>query len=182
MAAMRALADELESPKYSHIERERRWLVDPASRPALDGMAFVLIEDLYIRGSRMRLRSMSNAATGERSLKLTKKYESADPLARPIVTTYLTEAEHALLAVLGADPLTKRRYAISISGVEWSLDVFAGDLGGLELLEIEAPDAGSLASLTPPLWVTAEISSDTAYQGGTLATSGLPEELKWRRS
>jgi CYTH domain-containing protein len=182
MTAMRALADEMQSSKYAHVERERRWLVDPASRPPLDGLDWVLIEDRYIRGTRMRLRRMSNSVTGERSLKLTKKYDSPDPLARPIVTAYLTEAEHALLSTLEADPLTKRRYSIAVGGFEWSLDLFAGPLEGLELLEIEAPDAQSLTRLTPPGWVRAEVSSDSNYEGGTLARRGLPKETTWRQS
>ena len=177
---MRALADELMSPKYAHIERERRWLVDPRARPPLDGRPFVAIDDRYIRGTRLRLRRMSDGATGAQSLKLTKKYECDDALARPIVTAYLSEGEHALLATLDADPLAKRRYRLSEDGVEWSLDVFAGPLAGLELLEIEAADGAALVALRPPSWAIREVSAEPRYQGGTLAAHGLPREEPWR--
>ena len=180
--AMRALADELVSPKYSHIERERRWLVDPRARPPLDGLTHVAIDDRYIRGTRLRLRRMTDSASGAASLKLTKKYDCAEPLARPIVTVYLAEAEHALFATLAADPLAKRRYTLAEGGAEWSLDVFAGSLDGLELLESEAADGAALAALQPPSWAVREVSADPRFDGGTLAAHGLPEEDLWRPS
>jgi CYTH domain-containing protein len=179
---MRALADELLSPKYAHIERERRWLVDRRARPPLDGLPFVAIEDRYIRGTRLRLRRMADAATGEQSLKLTKKYDCDDALARPIVTVYLGEAEYALLATLDADPLAKRRYRVAEDGVEWSLDVFSGPLDGLELLESEAADGAALVALRPPSWAIREVSADPRYEGGTLAAHGPPKEEPWRPS
>ena len=179
---MRGLEQEIDSPKYAHIERERRWLVDARARPPLDGRPFVAIDDRYIRGTRLRLRRMSDEASGEQSLKLTKKYDCGDALARPIVTAYLSEAEHALLAQLPADPLAKRRYRLVEQGVEWSLDVFGGPLAGLELLESEASGDAALAALRPPAWAVREVSADPRFDGGTLAARGLPEEAVWQPS
>jgi CYTH domain-containing protein len=186
---MRALANEMDSPKYAHIERERRWLVDPGARPPLDGLPFVAIDDRYIRGTRLRLRRMADGTGGTggggggaQSLKLTKKYACAEPLARPIVTAYLTQAEYDLLATLSADTLAKRRYRIAEQGVEWSLDVFAGPLDGLEQLECEAADGPALAALQPPFWATREVTADPRFEGATLAAHSLPEEQSWRPS
>lgn len=97
---MRTGVDETFAPKYAYIERERRWLVDGKARPLLDGLPSVLIEDRYLIGTRMRLRRMTDSMSDAVSLKLTKKYEADDPLARPIVTSYLTEDEFSLLATL----------------------------------------------------------------------------------
>lgn len=169
---MRTGADEAADPKYAHVERERRWLVHPAARPAVAGEG-VLIEDRYIAGTRCRLRRMSRG--GAMSLKLTRKYEAVDPTARPIVTAYLTKEEYAVFASLPAHTVVKRRHAIEHAGTEWSLDRFEGALAGLELIEIEAPDAPTLAALVPPAWAVREVSDDPRYQGGTLATQGIPE-------
>ena len=103
-------------------------------------------------------------------MKLTKKYETDDPLARPIVTAYLTSMEYAALAVLPADVVTKRRYKID----GFSLDQFEGALAGLELVERECPDDDSLKALAPPSWAGREVTEDKAFQGGTLAVLGLP--------
>ena len=125
---MRTGETEARNPKYAHIERERRFLVDPRRRPDLAGRRAILIEDRYITGTRLRLRRMTDGATGETAVKLTKKYEAADPLARPIVTTYLSEAEFALLAALPALPLVKRRYPLQLDEGEMGIDVFEGPL------------------------------------------------------
>jgi CYTH domain-containing protein len=170
----RGLDTEAGEPKYARFELERRWLVEPSSRPPLAGMDFTLIEDRYIAGTRLRLRRMTR---GERTvLKLTKKYDTGRPEARPVVTAYLTEAEHAVIAALPAAPMRKRRVHFEIEGRYWSLDLFEGALAGLELVETEAADEAALAALVPPRWATKEVTHDARYQCGALAqTNALPE-------
>jgi CYTH domain-containing protein len=174
--AIRGLDTETGDPKYARTEFERRWLVDKAERPALTGLWSTRIEDLYIDGTRVRLRRMSRPELGEIKFKLTKKYECADASARPIVTAYLTEAEYELLRVLPAHALVKTRYHISIDGHWWSLDVFDS---GLELVESEADDAAALAALVPPPWATTEVTHDPRYQGGSLARAdAVPSNVR----
>ena len=170
---MRTAQDEQQSPKYSHFERERRWLVAADKVPTRGGQAGVLIEDRYICGTRIRLRRMTDEATGAVSLKLTKKYDAADPRTRAIVTAYLTEAEYAVFAGLSANELSKRRYKADWRGLAFSVDVFAGSHAGLVLAEIEMDDHDSLCALAPPDWAGREVTDDEAFQGGNLAASGL---------
>lgn len=173
---IRGLDTETGEPKYARLELERRWLVDRTARPSLDDVPSTLIEDRYLAGTRMRLRRMSRPDLGEVKWKLTKKYECADPAMRPIVTAYLTAAEHALLAALPAHPMRKTRCHLLIDGRWWSLDVFEGPLAGLELVEAEAADAADLAALVPPPWTTKEVTRDARYQCGALAqTNAIPE-------
>lgn len=172
---MRTGADEAAAPKYAHVERERRWLADPARLPVLPA-THVLIEDHYISGTRMRLRRMTDSASGEVALKLTKKYEAADPLARAIVTAYLDEAEFALVAGLPGVMIVKRRFDLVGNGITYSLDRFEGDLAGLELVEVEWPDDAGLRGLPAPPGAIREVSDDPRYQGGSLVASGIPKE------
>ena len=172
----RGLDTETGDPKYARFELERRWLVDTARRPSIDGAWTTLIEDRYIVGTRMRLRRMSRPDLGEVKWKLTKKYDTERPEARPIVTAYLTEAEYGVLAALPSRTMRKRRYHLPIDGRLWSLDVFEGALAGLELVEAEAADEAELAGLVPPVWATKEITRDPRYQCGSLAqTNAIPE-------
>lgn len=172
---MRGVEDEALNPKYAHVERERRWLVDIESRPDISALAHILIEDHYISNSRFRLRRMTDSTTHQSVCKLTKKYESADPLARPIVTAYLSDSEYALFESLPAQILIKRRYKIIDGGLNWTLDCFDGDLAGHELLEIEWPDDMGLRKLSPPSWAIREVSNDARFQGGSLVTDGFME-------
>ncbi len=166
---LRGLDEELAAHKYSHVERERRFLVDPLRRPSLDGCRSILIEDLYITDTRCRLRRMTDSVGGRVVLKLSKKYDVADPLARPLVTTYLTPEEYALFAALPGHWLRKRRHAVPRTSGEFGIDLFEGSLSGLELAEIEQPDAASLAAVPVPEWARSEVTCDPDFQGGTLA-------------
>ncbi len=172
---MRTGADEIRAPKYAHIERERRWLVDRDARPSLASLPSTLIEDRYIIGTRLRLRRMSASESDAVSLKLTKKYEADDPLARPIVTSYLSPEEYDVFAALPAMTLTKRRFKLADAGLEFSVDQFSGALAGLELAEIECADDAVLRALRTPDWAVREVSHDPRYQGGSLAQFGIPE-------
>lgn len=174
---IRFAEDEANSPKYAHIERERRWRVDGTQRPVLVAAPSILIEDRYIDGTRMRLRQMTDNASGAVSRKLTKKYETGDPTARPIVTAYLSDAEFALFDQLPCRTITKQRFAIDWDGKQFSLDIFEGALASLELLEIEWPDADGLHSIMPPPWAAYEVSHDPTYQGGSLTVQGIPENF-----
>jgi CYTH domain-containing protein len=172
---MRGPADEAASPKYAHVERERRWLVDATRLRELDLASAVAIEDRYIEGTRLRLRTM-RSAEGETVFKLTKKYASDDPLARPIVTAYLSEAEHAVLAALPAAPLNKHRFRIAGDRQGFAIDRFEGPLRGLLLAEIELDREVDLRALLPPAWAVREVSHDPRYDGANLARDGIPTE------
>lgn len=167
--------DSVSLPKYAHVERERRWLIDTATRPALDGLRSVRIEDRYLDGGRLRLRRVIEDGIPD-VMKLTKKYDCADPLARPIVTAYLTDSEYATLAELPGKALIKRRFKMPLDGHLWCGDVFEGGLAGLELLEVEMMEDAALRAIYPPSWATPEVSNDVGFQGGSLAAAGIPEE------
>lgn len=171
---MRGPVDEAAEPKYAHLERERRWLVDPDRLDIASLEDPITIHDRYILGTRLRLRSMQS---GRQSVwKLTRKYECEDPLARPIVTAYLTEEEYETLATLPALDLRKVRHKVHNSGSDFSVDRFEGNLAGLWLAEIELEDGDLLAALPNPSWSLADVSHDPRYQGFTLAHSGIPKD------
>jgi CYTH domain-containing protein len=138
--------------------------------------ACATMQDRYIDGTRMRLRQMTDVSTGARSRKLSKKYETRDALARPIVTAYLSDAEYDLLATLPAHVLTKRRYEVSTAQGDFMIDRFEGALSGLGLAEIEMDDDDALRALDAPAWAGRDVSQDERYQGGTLALHGLAQE------
>ena len=169
---MRTADDEAAAPKYAHIERERRWLVRADAVP--DGEDPIAIVDRYISGTRIRLREMRRGV--DVVWKLTKKYDCADPLARPIVTVYLTRAEYDAMAALPALTLAKHRYQVNEGARKFSLDRFGGPHAGLMLAELEMEDNAALRRLADPAWAIRDVSDDVRYQGATLAAHGLPEE------
>lgn len=157
---------------YARLEAERRWLVtEPSARPAADARR---IEDRYLDGTRLRLRSVT-APDGTVVRKLGHK-TTPDPGHPSTVwhtSLYLDEGEAAVLGALPGRVLVKDRYVLSDdAGRQWALDVFRGALAGLVLVEVElAETAGpqQAVDLRPPVPTRREVSDDVRYTGGALA-------------
>lgn len=155
--------------KYARVERERRFLVSPASAPALS-VDFTRFEDLYLDGTHLRLR-VASASAGEVEYKLTQKLQQSDARLRVITTTYLSAAEHRTLSTLAGKRLVKRRHRVRQTALEWGVDVFEGALAGLVLAEIEAETDAALRAIAPPSFAPLEVTDYAAFTGGALAAT-----------
>lgn len=158
-----------EELKYTRIEYERRFLVSPHSdwRSSVEAYS-KLFEDCYIRGTRLRLRILTDSDTGRRVIKLTKKSESPSPYYRTISRILLSRGEYELLNRLEGDRLTKTRYYHNYLGRIFSIDVFQGELDGLILCETEADRLEDLMSIEQPPYATREVTEDPFFDGGSL--------------
>lgn len=158
-------------PKYAHWVAERRFLVDPARLPPLEPGESRLIEDLYIDGGRLRLRSITYAKTGEKEFKLAKKYAPDNPMVGPMTNLYLSAEEYAVLNVLPGARITKRRHKIGA----FTVDMFEGPLEGLVTAECEATNRMAALRFDVPDWCVREVTSEIEFTGWNLAqTQALP--------
>ena len=131
------------------------------------------ISDLYITGTRIRLRrAVETTASGSTtSYKFTQKVPA--PAGGPglITTMYLNEAEHSVLSGLPGSRLTKTRYSVPPFGV----DVFTGTLAGLLMAEIEFESAEEEKHFPVPPDVIAEVTADPRLSGGRLTLTKRSE-------
>ena len=162
----------LKPEKYAAVERERRWLC--AGLPDLSVVRAEAIEDLYVEGSRLRLRRATPVGGGAAILRLSKKADLA-PERRLITTLYLTEAEYALFEDLPGRVLRKTRHYYAAGDVTLSVDRFEGALAGLFLAEAEFADDAAMAAFPQPAFAVREVTDDPRYTGGELVTRGRPE-------
>jgi CYTH domain-containing protein len=151
-----------ELPKYSHLEIERRWLVD-LSAIDLARAPFREIDDLYIADSRLRLRRMSGPS--EVIFKLGKKYGKQTALSEPITNLYLTENEYRRLADLPGHHTRKRRYSLPLG----SLDVYVEPNKDFAVFEVEFNDELAANQFELPPFVTREITNESGFSGVSLA-------------
>lgn len=158
-----------ELPRYALLEIERRWLVDLAAVGDLTDVPYRVIDDLYIAGTRLRLRKVTDR-NGVGVFKLGKKYGKRTPLAEPITTLYLSDAEHQKLAGLPGASLTKKRYTIAGG----SLDVFPPPHDGLAIFELELPSEEAAGAYVPPPFVRREVTGDPSFTGFALAARAAP--------
>ncbi|HXF41094.1 MAG TPA: hypothetical protein VN687_15370 [Blastocatellia bacterium] len=155
--------------RYTRVEYERRFLVAPGA----DWKRFVqsyskTYEDKYLRGTRLRLRILTDSDTGRRVLKLNKKSESPSPYFRTVSRILLSQEEYEFLDRLDGDRLRKTRYYHDHLGRVFSIDEFEGELEGLVLCETEAESLEDLMSAEPPSFISHEVSEDSFFEGGNL--------------
>jgi CYTH domain-containing protein len=161
---------------YTHVERERRWLCRDAPRDLI--VQSERITDLYVSGTRLRLREARLLDGGAAKLRLSRKAD-VDSHTRLITSIYLPEAEFAVLAAsLPGRRITKLRHRLrSPPGVLMSLDEFQEGLAGLVLLEAEFAAADLMAGFATPDFALREVTDDARYGGGALAADGLAKAL-----
>lgn len=153
-----------ELPKYSHVEIERRWLVDLDQLGDLSRYARREIDDLYISDSRLRLRRVCGPAD-EVTFKLGKKYGKCSALSEPITNLYLTEHEYGQLLSLPGSRARKHRYAFGGG----ALDVYVEPCPGLAVFEVEFTNERSAQDYQPPAFVMREITAEAEFAGMSVA-------------
>ncbi len=158
----------METPKYSLLENERRFLVESLAEVDLDLENYVQINDLYLPNTNMRLRRAAST-DGSVTYKLCKKYPANDYYSVAIVNVYLSLEEYSLFAALPSRKLSKRRYRV-LDGDDWlGINVFEGQLAGLVLCEAEMPTREQIYSFQFPMWATTEVTEDVFFTGGHLS-------------
>ena len=162
--------------KYARPERERRFLMGAVpNEPA--PIRVVRITDLYVTGTRLRLRRMLER-TGDSEVKiykLTQKLPRGSGASGLITTLYLSADEYEVLCVLPGVTLTKTRLSLPPFGV----DIFDPPLDGLFLAEVEFDSDAAMASFEVPNWSVAEVTTDVRFTGGRLASTGADELQSW---
>ncbi|MDQ3255137.1 MAG: hypothetical protein M3R15_14745 [Acidobacteriota bacterium] len=159
------------SPKYTRIERERRFLLRelPPGLSITDEHA--QITDNYITGTRLRLRKSRWVTTNEWTLKLTQKHTPQPPdFSRTLITSiFLNEYEYEVLSVFEGNELRKNRYPYEHEGHKYSVDVFLGDLRGLILAETDFDTDEEMGGFHAPPFAAMDVSRDETFTGGSLA-------------
>lgn len=164
------------SLKYACLERERRFLLARAPDPA-EGDQVLHIEDRYLEGSRLRLRLVRRDGQ-DPVYKLGQKIRvvPAHPSTVAHTTLYLDRGEYESLRRLGGRTLTKTRTLRTWHGLTLAVDVFAGELEGLVLAEVDLGEAAELPA--SPLWPSSdEVTQDERFTGGALASTSR-EQLR----
>jgi len=159
--------------KYARVERERRFLL-AALPPGVDPQAgYLQFEDLYFPATSLRLRRVTAPDGRIVELKLNQKlpHETERASHRVVTSVYLGVADYDLLAGLPGERLVKRRYGWVWRGVRFGVDAFQERLAELVLAEAEGETEEALAAL-PPLSVPhVEVTEDSSFGGGALASA-----------
>ena len=150
------------------MEVERKFLV--ADRPPLDEARVVEIEQGYLAvgaEGEVRLRRK-----GDRRLLTVKRGAG---LSREEAEVELAGDQFdALWPLSEGRRLRKRRHVVPHDELEIELDVYAGELDGLVVAEVEFESEDAARGFDPPEWLGDEVTGDEAYLNETLAVRGRP--------
>lgn len=153
------------------VEIERKFLVadDP---PGLRSSPSSQLRQGYLAvgsDAEVRLRDDGHAQT------LTVK--SGSGLERGEVEVELSaEQFEALWPATVGKRLVKHRFELPAGKWIHQLDVYAGSLEELKVVEVEFPSAADAMDFEPPDWFGREITNDTRYRNASLALHGPPEQ------
>jgi CYTH domain-containing protein len=163
---------------YRGVERERRWLSRQVPKELI--LRVETITDLYVTGTRLRLREARPIGGGAPILRLTKKAD-VDKHTRLVTSIYLSEEEFGLMAAsLQGQRIHKLRHRLrSAPGITLLVDEFQGPLEGLLLAEAEFKSQEQLQAYAMPEFAACEVTDDPRFTGGNLVRDGLPKD--WKR-
>lgn len=150
------------------VERARTWLVRSLPDPLPAGTH---IAEGHLPGDGevgVRVRR-----AGDR---LVATVEGRATRSRIEVEWPLTPAQfEALWELTGCRRVEKLRHEVPLGPHTAGIDVFAGVLEGLVLVEVGFDDDEAMASFAPPDWFGDEVSDDPRYANAALARDGVPE-------
>lgn len=169
--------------KYARIERERRFLLRELPEGLSPRSPHRQLWDNYITGTRLRLRKIRQPETGEYAWKLTQKFPLApDDFSRCAVTNiYLSRYEYEVFSVFEANEIRKNRYRYEHDGRTYAIDVYAGDLRGLIVAEIEFASDEEMNAFNAPPFAVLEITNSPLFTGARLVdltTDEIRAELR----
>lgn len=70
--------------------------------------------------------------------------------------------------------IDKTRHQVAVGDRTAEVDVYAGALDGLVIVEVEFPTRPDADAFVPPPWFGEELTGDPAWSNAALATSGPP--------
>lgn len=149
-------------------EVERSFLVSSPPGPVGDGS---LIRQAYVA-----IDGQVEVRVRERDgrYRLTVKTGSGMERGEIEVAIERTEFDHLWDSSDGRT-ITKTRYELPVAGFTAELDVFAGALEGLMLVEVEFADVEIARHFAPPGWFGREVTDELGWSNQSLAVHGRPD-------
>ena len=144
------------------MEIERKYLVDLEKLGSLDAYPVKVIEQGYLNEHpvvRIRREDDEYILTYKgKGLMVREEYNL--PLDKDSYEHMKTKCDGVLIA--------KRRHLIPYGKYTIELDIFEGDLKGLNMAEVEFPSESEADSFVPPAWFVKEVTMDKNYHNSNM--------------
>ncbi len=156
-------------------EFRRLFLLEHLPEPMTRADAHLQFFDNYIENTRLRLRSVRVPETKEWSWILQQRFAVDEDSAHwKIAEIYLNEFEYHLFEQFEGNEIRKNRYFYESDGKRIEIDVFLGDLWGLNLARVCFETLEELRDFQFP-FTALEVTANKFFCGETLVEKKFPD-------
>jgi len=165
--------------KTYETELRRVFLIENLPAPLTRASRHLQIFDNYIENTRLRLRSIRRPETKEWTWILEQRFPLEDLSQWKVSRIYLNEMEHAAFESfegrevkknerVETNEIRKNRYFYDSDDIQIEIDVFLGELWGLNLAKISFDSLEELREFKPPPFAILEVTEDEFFVGTNL--------------
>ncbi len=166
--------------KTYQTELRRIFLIRDLPEPLTRSSSHLQIFDNYIENTRLRIRSMRSPETKEWHFVLQQRFPVGDSFSQwKIAEIYLNENEHQLFEHFEGRKLheneraetnevRKNRYFYDLGGRQIEIDLFLGELWGLNLARVVFENEKDFENFEIPPFVIAEVTENPFFSGENL--------------
>ena len=161
------------------LEIERKWLVDPGSRPFdLDSYPSQHIIQSYLSfHPQIRLRDIDEGGMYLMTVKAGGGPEGSILARQEFEAQISAGSYHDLIGGKVGKTLEKTRFQVPDGkGHIFEIDVYEGEFAGLMVAEMEFDSEEEALAYPDPSWAAQDISTDPAYRNVVMAQDVPPQE------
>jgi CYTH domain-containing protein len=156
------------------VEIERKYLIESApgwlsERPSEE------IEQGYLTGSADSVQVRIRRKDGESILGIKRGTGKSREETEVALTA---EQAGELWGLTEGRRVRKTRHRVEHGGMTIEVDVYAGELEGLVVAEVEFDSEEASDEFAAPEWLGRELTGERAFDNDRLAEDGLPDELR----
>lgn len=163
--------------KTYQTKLRRLFLLQELPEPLTRASEHLQIFDNYIENTRLRLRSVRVPQTKEWTWILQQRFpfEEDNLMSWRTAEIYLNEAEYNFFQPFEGREIRKNRYFYEFGDRQIEIDVFLGELWGLNLAKANFETKEKLKNLEIPPFSIAEVTNNPFFTGENLVTKSFAD-------
>ncbi|HUF02863.1 MAG TPA: hypothetical protein VMM38_01675 [Aridibacter sp.] len=152
---------------------KRRFVIKSLPEPLKPLDDHLQIFENYISGTRLRLKSLRKPSKDDRRWFLEQR-EPTGPGVTSVNRLRLDRSEYEALRPLRGREIRKNRYEFEHAGTVFEIDVFLGDLWGLNLAAVRFAALADAEAFEPPAFCLLEVTDNPSFEGSRLVDLDFP--------
>lgn len=161
-------------------ELHRLFLLHNLPEPLTPASSHLQIFDNYIENTRLRLRSVREPETKKWTRILQQRFPAENLWSWKIAEIYLNETEHKQFEQFEGREIRKNRYFHDFDFHRFEIDVYLGELWGLNTAKVLFETEEDLRNFKMPNFIAVEVTENLFFYGETLVEkkfSDVQEEV-----